>query len=135
MRPFIREQLAPRHTLVRLAAGDLLALLAFAVASAARHGGGSAEVVETALQYGAGWVVAAAAVGAYGSAAVGGWRRGVRYGAATWSIAAVLGGVVRYLTEPGAGLGAVFLLVTVGVGAALFGGWRALAGAWLAGRP
>lgn len=110
-----------------LAVGDLLALLVFAAASAARHGGSTGVVAQTALQFGLGWVAVAVATGAYGERALAGRTRAAALGAGTWAGGAVVGALLRYATEPGAGLSAVFVLVTAGVGAVIFGVWRAIA--------
>lgn len=114
-----------RHAL--LAAGDVGALLVFAVASAARHGGTVASVGQTVAEFGLGWVLVAVLAGAYGARALDGWVRAGLLGAVAWAGGAVVGAVIRAWVEPLASLAPVFVLVTAGVGAVIFGGWRALA--------
>lgn len=113
-----------------LVLGDLLALVVFAVAGEYRHGGTARSVVETALQFGVGWAVVGVLVGAYGARALESRGRAAGLGAAGWAGGAVVGAVVRYLTEPGASLSPIFVLVTAGVGVVVFAAWRALAASW-----
>ena len=126
-RRYLGGRLVLDRTTGWLAAGDLVALLAFAAFGEATHGGTLAATVETALQFGVGWLVVALLVGAYGVRALDGLGRGVLLGAGGWALAAVVGAVVRVATEAGAGLSPIFLLVTAGVGAVIFGAWRAIA--------
>ena len=110
-----------------LAAGDLLALLVFAAASAARHGGTVASLAQTAAEFGLGWAVVAVAAGAYGARALDGWWRAGLLGALAWAGGAVVGAAIRATVEPLASFAPVFVLVTAGVGAVIFGVWRAVA--------
>lgn len=128
-RTYLRGRVHATRRTALLAAGDLLALVVFAAAGAVSHGGGPVEVIETAGEFGVGWLVVALAVGAYGPRAVDGWRRAALLGAGAWAVGAPIGGLVRVAAEPGAGLSPVFVLVTAGVGAVVFGGWRAAAAA------
>lgn len=126
-RTYLGGRIVASRRFALLAAGDLLALLVFAAASAARHGGTVASLVETAAEFGLGWLIVAVAVGAYGSRALAGWRRAGLLGAVAWALGAVIGAAVRAAVEPLASFTPVFVLVTAGVGAVIFGAWRALA--------
>lgn len=110
-----------------LATGDLLALLVFASASAVRHGGTVTSVAETAVEFGLGWLVVAVPLGAYGVRALDGRLRAGLLGAIAWAGGAVVGAAIRAAIEPFAQFSLVFVLVTAGVGAAIFGAWRAIA--------
>ena len=114
-----------------LAAGDLVALLVFSAASAARHGGTVASAAQTAAEFGLGWLVVAVLVGAYGARALDGVPRAALLGAGAWAGGAVVGAVIRWAVEPYASLAPVFVLVAAGVGAVIFGVWRALAARFL----
>lgn len=131
-RTYLGGRIVASRRFAFLAAGDLLALLVFAVASAARHGGTVASVAETAAEFGLGWLVVAIAAGAYGARALDAWWRAGLLGGAAWAGGAVIGAAIRAAVEPLASLTPVFVLVTAGVGAVLFGGWRALAARLLA---
>lgn len=126
-RTYLAGRIEASRTVALLALGDLVALVVFAALGEYRHAGTVLATVETALQFGVGWLVVAVLAGAYGPRALDGWPRAAALGVGAWALGAVLGAVVRFVTEPGASLDPVFVLVTVGVGAVLFGVWRAVA--------
>lgn len=130
-RTYLGGRVAAARWVALLAIGDLIALLAFAAAGEYRHGGTLLATIETALQFGVGWLVVATAAGAYGPRALEGVRRAALLGAGAWAIAAVVGALVRLATEPGAGISPVFVAVTIAVGAGIFGAWRGAAARWL----
>lgn len=133
-RTYLGGRIVASRRYALLAVGDLLAVLLFAVLGELRHAGSVATVVETTVQFGVGWAVVAPLVGAYGPSALDGWRRAARLGAGAWTVATVVGVLVRYLTESGASLSPVFVVVTVGVGVIIFGIWRAGAATWIGRR-
>ena len=114
-----------------LAAGDLVALVVFASASAARHGGSALSIAQTVGEFGLGWLVVAVLAGAYGARALDGVPRAALLGAGAWVGGAVVGAVIRAAVEPFASLAPVFVLVAAGVGAVIFGVWRGLAARFL----
>lgn len=126
-RTYLAGRVEASRTVALLALGDLVALLVFAALGEYRHAGTVAATVQTALQFGVGWLVVAVPAGAYGPRALEDLRRAVALGVGAWAAGAVVGALVRVATEPGAGLSPVFVLVTAGVGAVIFGGWRGLA--------
>lgn len=126
-RTYLGGRIVASRRFALLAAGDLAALLVFALASAARHGGSLTSVAETAAEFGLGWAVVAVAAGAYGSQALSGWWRAGLLGAVAWAGGAIIGAAVRATVEPFASFTPIFVLVTAGVGAVIFGVWRALA--------
>lgn len=126
-RSYLGGRIVATRRYALLAAGDLVALLVFAAASAVRHGGNVTSLAQTAAEFGLGWLLVAVLAGAYGARALDGrWRAGL-LGAAAWAGGAVVGAVIRAAVEPLASLAPVFVLVTAGVGAVIFGAWRALA--------
>lgn len=133
-RTYLGGRIVASRSFALLAVGDLLAVVLFAVLSGFRHAGTAASIAETALQFGVGWVLVAPLAGAYAPGALDGWLRAAGFGAAAWSIAAVVGALVRYVTEPGASLDPVFVAVTVGVGAVIFAVWRTAAATLFQGR-
>ena len=110
-----------------LAAGDLVALLLFATLGELRHAGTVAATLVTAVEFGIGWAVVAVALGAYGARALGSPSRAAGLAAVSWALGAVLGAAIRAAVEPLASFAPVFVLVTAGIGAVIFGVWRALA--------
>ena len=114
-----------------LAAGDLVALLVFAGASAARHGGSALSMAQTVGEFGLGWLVVAVLAGAYGARALDDVPHAALLGAGAWVGGAVVGAVIRVAVEPFASLAPVFVLVAAGVGAVIFGVWRGLAARFL----
>ena len=126
-RTYLGGRIVASRRFALLAAGDLVALLVFAGASAARHGGTLASLAETAVEFGLGWLVVAVALGAYGARALEGRARAGLLGAVAWAGGAVVGAAIRAVIEPMAQFAPVFVLVTAGVGAVIFGVWRAIA--------
>ena len=115
-----------------LAAGDLVALLVFAGASAARHGGSALSMAQTVGEFGLGWLlVVAVLAGAYGARALDDVPHAALLGAGAWVGGAVVGAMIRAAVEPFASLAPVFVLVAAGVGAVIFGVWRGLAARFL----
>lgn len=121
-----------RRRTARLAVGDALVVLLFAALGEARHGGTVTATLVTAAEFGLGWLVVATILGAYGPRALASPGRAAGLGVLAWAGGAVLGAAIRAAVEPLASFAPVFVLVTVGVGAVLFGIWRFLAARWLA---
>jgi len=126
-RTYLAGRIEASRTIALLALGDLLALVVFAALGEYRHAGTVASTVETALQFGVGWLVVAVLAGAYGPRALERPGRAVALGVGAWAVGSLVGALVRVATEPGAGISAVFVLVTAGVGAVIFGLWRGIA--------
>ena len=114
----------------RLVAGDVVALLVFATLGELRHSGTVVSTLQTAVEFGLGWLVVAVALGAYGRRALESPLRAAGLAAVAWALGAVLGAAIRATVEPLASFNPVFVLVTAGVGAVVFGVWRAIA-VWL----
>lgn len=131
-RTYLGDRIVASHRFALLAAGDLLALLAFAAAGQFRHGGTVDAALLTAAEFGIGWALVAVAFGAYGPRALDSPLRAAGLAAVAWSLGAVVGAAVRVAVEPHAQFAPVFVLVTAGVGAVVFAAWRALA-AWRLG--
>lgn len=126
-RTYLGGRIVASRRFALLAGGDLLALLVFAGASALRHGGTLVSMAETTVEFGLGWLLVALLAGAYGARALENSKRAAVIGAGAWAGGAVVGAVIRVAVEPFASLAPVFVLVTAGVGAVIFGAWRAVA--------
>lgn len=126
-RTYLGGRLVVSRRIALLAAGDLLALLVFAALGSLRHGGTVVATLVTAVEFGIGWAVVAVALGAYGARALESPGRAVGLAVVAWAGGAVLGAAIRAAVEPQASMAPVFVLVTVGVGAVVFGVWRAVA--------
>ena len=110
-----------------VALGDALAIAAFVAAGEARHAGTLAAGVETFLQFGIGWALAAVALYAYTARALSSPRRAAALALGTWIVGALLGQAIRLLTEASAGFSVPFVLVSIGTGGALLVIWRFVA--------
>jgi hypothetical protein len=114
-----------------LLAGDLLAIGVFVVAGEIQHGRPPAAGVPTFLEFAAGWLIAAVAVGAYGTTPISSPGRATLLAGGGWLLGASIGHLIRALVEPGFRVSPTFYLVTLGVGCVLLVGWRLLAWALL----
>ncbi|KAG1676521.1 hypothetical protein FOA52_000064 [Chlamydomonas sp. UWO 241] len=110
-----------------LVAGDTAALLLFAAAGRASHGGGEAvglDAVVTALPFIVGWFASASLLDGFGEAAQGGDVKAAAGTAAkVWGVGVPLGLVLRGLSK-GVVPPTSFIAVTMGVTALLLIGWR-----------
>lgn len=126
-RTYLGGRIVASRRFALLAVGDLVALLVFAVAGAARHGGSVASVAQTTAEFGVGWLLVAVLAGAYGDRALDRPVYAGLLGGVAWTGGALVGAVIRAAVEPLASLNPVFVLVTAGVGAVIFAVWRSLA--------
>ena len=130
-RPILRSRVDGSRVSGVLLAGDLVAIGVFVVAGELRHGRPPAAGTLTFLEFAAGWLLAAVAVGAYRHGAVATAPRSALLAVGGWLLGASLGQVIRAVVEPGFYIAPTFLVVTLGVGGALLLGWRLLAWALL----
>jgi len=114
-----------------LAAGDVVALLVFAVLGELRHAGTVVATLGTAVEFGIGWAVVAVALGAYGARALDSPGRAAGLAVVSWVGGAIVGAAIRAAVEPTASFVPIFVAVTAGVGAVVFGVWRAVAALYL----
>ena len=110
-----------------LLVGDLAAIGLFVLLGEIRHGGTLRSGAFTYAEFGAGWVIAAVAVGAYAGDALSSRGRAVALAGGGWVLGALLGQVIRSYVKPGFYVAPTFLAVTIGVGGVLLVGWRLLA--------
>lgn len=126
-RTYLHGRLVVSRRFALLAAGDMLALLVFATLGSLRHSGTVVGTLVTAVEFGVGWVVVAVALGAYGARALDSPGRAAGLAVVAWAGGALVGAAIRAAVEPLASFAPVFVLVTAGVGAFVFGVWRAVA--------
>lgn len=117
---------ASRRTLA-LAVGDAAMIALFVLLGEIRHGGTLAGGVETFVQFGIGWTLAALAAAVYGPDALRTPSRAVVQGFGTWVVAALIGQLVRVAMTPGSFVQLSFVLVSIGFGGAFLAAWRYLA--------
>jgi hypothetical protein len=131
VRPTLRSRVDASLVSGILLAGDLLAIGVFVVAGELQHGRPPAAGTLTFLEFAAGWLLAALAVGAYRHDAVSSLPRTVALAGGGWLLGASLGQLIRAVVEPGFYVAQTFFLVTLGVGGILLLTWRLLAWALL----
>jgi hypothetical protein len=130
-RPILRSRVDVSRVSGILFAGDLLAIGVFVIAGELQHGRPPAAGTLTFLEFAAGWLLAALAVGAYRRDAVSSPGRTVLLTGGGWLLGASLGQLIRSVIEPGFYVSRTFFLVTLAVGGVLLVGWRLLAWATL----
>lgn len=117
---------ASRRTLA-LAIGDAAMIALFVLLGELRHGGTLAGGVETFVQFGIGWTLAALAAAVYGPDALRTPGRAVVQAVGTWVVAALIGQLVRLAMTPGGFVQFSFVAVSIGFGGAFLGAWRYVA--------
>ncbi len=128
VRPTLRSRIDISRRSGILLGGDLLAVGVFVVAGELQHGRPPAAGTLTFLQFAAGWLLAAVAVGAYRHDAVSSLGRSALVAGGGWLLGASLGQLIRATIEPGFSVSPTFYAVTLGVGGAFLIGWRLFAG-------
>lgn len=112
-------------------AGDVLAVLAFVVAGEIQHNVDPVrypmQVVDTAVPFLVGWVVAATLVGAYAAAARQSVRRATLTALLGWVLADALGQALRATSLFGGDADPIFFVVALLAPLPLMLGWRAIA--------
>ncbi|WP_135663404.1 DUF3054 domain-containing protein [Halorhabdus rudnickae] len=134
----LRSRVDPSAETVVLAVGDLLAIAAFVViGSVGAHGESLADVaglVETAVPFVVGWILAAFLGSLYTVDARRSALRAISLTIPAWITAALIGQVLRDLLPTPGSFSLVFLAVSIGAGLVLLLPWRGLTAYWLSGR-
>ncbi len=117
---------ASQRTLV-LAVGDAAMIALFVLLGELRHGGTLAAGVETFVQFGLGWTLAALVAAVYGPNALRTPGRAVVQVVGTWVVAALIGQLLRLAMTPGSFVQVSFVLVSIGFGGAFLAAWRYVA--------
>lgn len=111
-----------------LAIGDAVLIGLFVVSGEISHGVDpitqTGVVIDTALPFYIGWVIASLAVGAYSHAARATPKRAALMAAGTWIVAALIGQGLRATSLFHGGFDVAFVLVSIGVGLVLLVPWR-----------
>lgn len=131
MQPILRSRIDVSRVSGILLAGDLLAIGVFVAAGEIQHGRPITAGGLTFLEFAAGWLLAAVAVGAYRRDAVSTAARSALFAGGGWLLGASLGQLLRAVIEPGFYIAPTFYLVALGAGGILLLGWRFLAWAIL----
>lgn len=133
---FLRSRVDPGRLTLALAAGDALAVVAFAALGASHHGetvfSNPTHVGWVAAPFLVGWALAALLGGLYTNDAVATPRRALSWAVPAWILATLVGQGLRATALLPGGTSPTFVLVTLVVGGAIVVGWR-VAAALLAG--
>jgi hypothetical protein len=127
---YLRTRVDPTPLTVGLAVGDVVAILAFIVAGEFQHNAdpvGNPDLVVTgSAPFLLAWAVVAVFGGLYTRDAVASPRRALSWAIPAWVVATLLGHALRSTALFRGGTALSFVLVTMGVGIVLVGGWRVL---------
>lgn len=88
------------------------------------------QIIDTALPFYIGWILAALALGAYSYAARATVKRAIAVAGGTWIVAALIGQALRSTSLFHGDFAVTFLLVSVGVGLVLLVPWRIAVSFW-----
>lgn len=131
----LRSRVDPSPATAVLAVGDLLAIAAFVViGSVGAHGNSLADVaglIETAVPFVVGWVLAAFLGSLYTADAYRSVIRAVSWTIPAWITAALIAQVLRALLPTPGSFSYVFLIVSIVAGLALIGTSRGVTAYWL----
>jgi len=123
-----RELLGGRVVITRrmamVAAIDLVAIAVFVGLGELRHAGTLAAGLETFGQFLGGWLIAAVPFRAYTPRSVSTPQRALLVGGGTWTVAALLGQLIRIIVDPFASFAPSFVLVSIAAGGVLVAGGR-----------
>ena len=132
LRAFLRARVEPTRRSLLVAAGDLIAIVAFVVPGEIRHGFPPLEfplrTLDTFVPFLIGWVIAAVLGGLYTSDALKNPRRILSWTVPAWVFALVVGHALRASPLFHGGTSLSFFLVTLAVGGTVGIGWRLLVG-------
>lgn len=125
---FVRTRVEFGRMAAGLAAGDVLAIAAFATLGAAHHGesvlSNPAHVGLVAVPFLLGWALAALLGGLYTPDAISTPRRVASWTVPAWIVATLVGQGLRATPLIPGGTAPAFVAVTLVVGGALVVGWR-----------
>lgn len=126
----LRGRVDPSLESLGLAIGDLILISLFVLAGELRHYStdylltNPGQIVDTALPFYIGWVLAALVLGSYSRAARETPKRAALMAAGTWIVAAFIGQALRATALFHGEFAIAFVLVSIGVGLALLVPWR-----------
>lgn len=111
-----------------LAIGDAILIGLFIVSGEVSHGvdpiAQTGVVIDTALPFYIGWIIASLAVGAYSRSARKRPKRAALMAAGTWIVAALIGQGLRATSLFHGEFAITFMFVSIGVGCVLLVPWR-----------
>jgi hypothetical protein len=124
----LRGRIDLSSTSLGLAIGDAILIGLFIVSGEIRHGVDpitqTGVVIDTALPFYIGWIIASLALGAYSRAARETLKRAALTAVGTWIVAALIGQGLRATSLFHGGFEIAFVLVSIGVGLVLLVPWR-----------
>lgn len=111
---------------IGLFVGDVIAILLFVVAGELRHDAAltPSTILDAAVPFIVGWIVAAAFFGLFATAMLRSVRETAARTAGAWLVADVIGQALRATPVFGGGFDPAFFVVAFVVGGALLVGWR-----------
>jgi len=125
-RVFLGGRVVFTRRMVTVATIDLVAIGGFVALGELRHAGTLAAGIETFAQFLGGWLLAAVLFRAYTPRSISTPRRALLVGGGTWTVAAVLGQLIRIIVDPLASFAPSFVLVSIAAGGVLVAGGRGL---------
>lgn len=124
----LRGRIDVSSTSLGLAIGDFVLIGVFVLAGEISHGvdliAQAGQVIDTALPFYIGWIIAALALGAYSRTARETKKRAALVTGVTWIIAALIGQGLRATSLFHGDFAVAFVLVSIGVGLVLLVPWR-----------